>query len=345
MNNDLDIFEDENILITGNIGFKGAWLSLWLDKLDAFVYGYSLNPPSNPYMFETLPEKFRKNSFYGDIRDKVRLGAIIDSVRPKFVFHLAAQPIVKRSYKEPQLTYETNFMGTMNLLECLKESKSIESIVIVTTDKVYRNEYPYIYNEFSPLGGCDPYSASKACTEILVETYAQYFEDKHISLATVRSGNCLGGGDWGEDRLIPDCIRAIMSNQKIKIRNPMYIRPWQFVLESLYGYLLVAANFKSGAWNFGPPESDCITVLNLVKKFIQFWGKGDFEIAKDATYESRVLQLNSGKSRDNLNWRTQYNIDKTLVKTIDWYTRYYNNPKDLYESTMKQIGDYEELLE
>ena len=280
-------FEKKKILITGHTGFKGSWLTLWLTKLGAKVIGYSLEPPTKPSLFEILNLKEKIVHIIGDIKDEEKLKNIFKKYKPDIVFHLAAQSLVRFSYKEPKLTYETNVMGTLNVLEAVREAKSVKVVIIVTSDKCYENkEWVYGYRENDPLGGHDPYSSSKACAELVVEAYRNsFFNPKNygkthqVALATVRAGNVIGGGDWQVDRLIPDCVKALSKGKPIKIRNPNAIRPWQHVLEPLSGYLLLVQKMWKEptkyceAWNFGPYEKDIATVKEIVEKVINLWGK------------------------------------------------------------------------
>lgn len=337
----LKVYKDKKVLITGESGFKGTYLSLWLKKLGAKVYGFSTGPPTQPNIYDELQLKHRITSFQGDITDRVRLEAIIEACEPEFIFHLAAQPIVKKSIEEPNLTFQVNTVGTLNLLDIARRYPSVKSIVVVTTDKVYENCFPFTYKEGDKLGGNEPYSASKACSELVVNSFREEFEEKGIALATVRAGNVIGGGDWGENRLIPDCVRAVMTNKGLEIRNPTFTRPWQFVLDCLYGYLLVGANFKSGAWNFGPKDKNCIQVEKFVNKFYQKWGKGSYKITGRTFRESECLNLDSSKAKKELGWEACYNIDKIIEQTVDWYKTYYYEPDYLYELTLKQIEEYE----
>lgn len=337
----LEIYRNKRVLITGETGFKGTWLSLWLKKLGAEVYGFSTGPPSQPNMYDALQMKYRIVSYNGDITDRVRLEAIIEECKPEFIFHLAAQPIVKKSFEEPNLTFQTNTIGTLNLLDIARKYSSVKSIVVVTTDKVYENSYPYKYTEDSKLGGDDPYSASKACAELVVNSFKKDYKEKGIALATVRAGNVIGGGDWGEDRLISDCVRCFVSKKDLYLRNPASIRPWQFVLDCLYGYLLVGANLKTGAYNFGPKEENCIDVNSFISKFILQWKNKVYKTHDNPFRESQYLKLDSSKSKKELKWEALYNIDKIVEQTIEWYQTYYYEPDYLLELTLKQIEDYE----
>jgi CDP-glucose 4,6-dehydratase len=349
------IFDKKNVLITGHTGFKGSWLSLWLRKLGANVTGYSLSPPTEPNLFEILELKDEINSAIGDIRDSEKLNEVFQNSKPQFVFHLAAQSLVNDSYLEPKYTYETNVIGTLNVFEAVKKLDSVEVVINVTSDKCYKNkEWVWGYRETDSVGGDNPYSSSKGCSELLTYAYRKsYFssnESKKVALASVRAGNVIGGGDWAKNRLIPDCIRALSEGEIIKIRNPEAVRPWQFVLEPLKGYLSLAAKMYvnrekfAEAWNFGPSEEDSVSVRRIVEKVLEYWGKGDYRTpSKDKStffHESKFLKLDSSKAKKSLGWRPVLNIDKAIKLTIDWYKTYYNNTEDMKEYTKNQIKDY-----
>jgi CDP-glucose 4,6-dehydratase len=341
----LKFFSGKKILITGHTGFKGSWLTLWLVNLGAEVIGYSLEPPTKPNLFEILRLEKEITHIIGDVRDGEKLKNVFKKYKPEIVFHLAAQPLVRVSYKEPKLTYETNVMGTLNLLEAVRETESVKVVIVVTTDKCYENkEWFYGYREVDPLGGYDPYSSSKACVEILVSSYRNSFQ---LPVATVRAGNVIGGGDWQVDRLIPDCVKALSKGETIKIRNPDAIRPWQHVLEPLYGYLLLAVKMWKEperfceAWNFGPYEKDTATVREVVEKVIRLWGKGSYEVIEDRSFhEAGLLRLDISKTMLKLGWRPKWNLDKALEKTVKWYKRFYEGKTDMVKYSIKEIEDY-----
>ncbi|MCK4320997.1 CDP-glucose 4,6-dehydratase [candidate division WOR-3 bacterium] len=356
------VFKGKNVLITGHTGFKGSWLSLWLKELNANVVGYALKPPTEPNLFEILNLEREIISVIGDIRDLNNLNDTFQKYRPDFIFHLAAQSILRESYDIPKYTYETNVMGTLNVFEAVRNTDSVRVVVNVTSDKCYDNkEWVWGYRETDAMGGFDPYSSSKGCAELLTNAYRHsYFknqisgENKQVSLATVRAGNVIGGGDWAKDRLIPDCIRALSKGETIKIRNPQAIRPWQHVLEPLRGYLSLAVMmFKSGnryaeAWNFGPTEEDSITVKEMVNKVVELWGKGEWEDISqkisDPLHEAKYLRLDCSKARRILDWRPMIDIDKAINFTIDWYRAYYDKSEDINEYTKNQINKYLEEL-
>ena len=360
MSNNLfsNIYKDKKVLVTGHTGFKGGWLSLWLKELGAEVIGYSLEPPTKPSFFKATGLKNKLIHVIGDVRDEKYLVSVFEKYQPEFVFHLAAQSLVRFSYKEPRLTYETNVMGTVNILEAIRKSKSVRVTVIITSDKCYENkEWVYGYRENDPVGGHDPYSSSKGCAELVVSAYRRSFlnpvnqNDHKIAIASARAGNVIGGGDWREDRLIPDCVKSLSEDRPIIIRNPEAVRPWQYVLEPLSGYLLLGAKMYkggamySGAWNFGPPNSDLITVKEITKKIVSYWGSGKYKIkaSHKNPHEAKLLKLDCSKARSILKWYPLYDIDEALLKTIEWYKMFYNETKEnnLFIYTVEQIKDYE----
>lgn len=343
-----NFYRGKKVLITGHTGFKGAWLTLWLLKLGAKVIGYSLEPPTKPNLFETLNLQKQISHHLGNVRDFESLKKVFKRYKPQVVFHLAAQPLVRKSYFAPRETFETNLMGTVNVLEAARRCGGVRAVVVVTTDKVYENhESFYGYRETDPLGGHDPYSASKAAAEIASSAYRKSFFNK-VGLATARSGNCLGGGDWGEDRVIPDCVKAFSRGLPIVLRNPKATRPWQFVLEPLAGYLILAQALGenpqkfSGAWNFGPSDQDIVEVEKLIKMFIKHWGKGSYRIKKEKLVETGLLKLDASKAQQLLGFKTVYGLEQTLEKTAEWYRQYYYGGKTkLLELTLNQIKEYE----
>ncbi len=340
-----DFYKNKRIFITGHTGFKGSWLTLWLINLGAEVIGYSLEPPTKPSLFEVLNIKENIVNIIGDIRDERKLKKVFKEYKPEIVFHLAAQSLVGFSYKEPKITYETNVIGTLNLLEAVRETQSVRVVIVVTSDKCYENkEWFYGYREIDPLGGYDPYSSSKACVEILVSSYRRSFG---LPLATCRAGNVIGGGDWQVDRLIPDCVKALSKGESIKIRNPEAIRPWQHVFEPLSGYLLLAMRMweepieYSEAWNFGPFEKDLATVREVVEKVIDLWGEGKYEVIEDKYYhEAGILRLDISKTMLKLGWKPKWNLDTALKKTIDWYKCFYKQRENIKKLSLKQLEEY-----
>ena len=349
------VYKGKKVLVTGHTGFKGSWLTSWLIILGAEVIGYSLEPPSEPNLFKVI--KLEKNITHitGDVRDEEHLFKIFKKYKPEFVFHLAAQSLVRFSYREPKLTYETNVIGTVNVLEAARSIKNVKVCMIITSDKCYENrEWLFGYRETDPMGGYDPYSASKGCTELVVTSYRTSFLNpddygkKHqTALSSVRAGNVIGGGDWGEDRLIPDCVKALSQNRKILIRYPKAVRPWQFVLEPLSGYLWLGAlmyqngNKFSDAWNLGPLDNYTLTVEQVIKKAIKLWGGGELKIRQNPKYhENKLLKLDISKACFCLKWKPVYKVDEAIEKTMAWYNKFYKEKINMHKFTLKQIGEY-----
>jgi CDP-glucose 4,6-dehydratase len=336
------------VFITGHTGFKGVWLSKLLLHLGAEVSGYALSPSVQTNLFDIIELDKDMESIIGDIRDRELLNKSIKRIRPDIVIHMAAQPLVIESYKNPVYTYETNVMGTVNLLDAIRSSDSVRSIVNVTTDKVYKNRESEVgYCEDEYLDGYDPYSNSKSCSELVTNSYRNaFFRDTEVSLSTARSGNVIGGGDFADNRIIPDCFRAVSSGKNILIRNPHSIRPYQHVLEPLSAYLLIAEkqydNKKiEGAYNVGPYEKDCITTEQLVELFCNSWGenikynKADFVGVHEATY----LKLNCKKIRSVLGWQPQWSIDKAISMTVEWM-KTYQLQGNISHCMNEQINEY-----
>lgn len=351
-----NIYSNKKVFLTGHTGFKGCWLSLWLTLLGAKVCGYSLAPNTDPSMFKVLEiENKIEKSIIGDILDVTSLEKAIIDFEPDIVFHLAAQPLVRLSYSQPVLTYQTNVIGTLNILEAARKCKSVKAFVNVTTDKCYENkEINRGYKEDEPMGGYDMYSSSKGCVEIMSSSYRRSFlqDDDTYAMATARAGNVIGGGDWALDRLIPDCIRAINNNEKIEIRNPIAVRPWQHVLEPLSGYLLlgekllVSGKKYAEGYNFGPKEGSVLKVVDVVQKVIEYYGKGEVVIhKKDNLHEAGLLMLNIDKAKNVLGWHPSYNADLAIEKTVEWYRHFYEGNIDLFDFTIKQISDYSNLCD
>jgi CDP-glucose 4,6-dehydratase len=357
-----NIYNGKRVLVTGHTGFKGGWLSLWLKELGAEVIGYSLDPPTKPSFFEAVDLKNKLIHIIGNVRDENHLLSVFEKHQPEFIFHLAAQSLVRFSYKEPRLTYETNVMGTVNVLEAIRKSKSVRAAVIITSDKCYENkEWIYGYRENDSVGGYDPYSSSKGCAELVVSAYRNsFFNPKdsgkihNIALSSVRAGNVIGGGDWGGDRLISDCVKTLSQNKIINIRNPQATRPWQYILEPLSGYLLLGSKmYKDGikyssAWNFGPNDNDIITVEEIVKSVIKNWGKGEYKVdTSRQPHEAGLLKLETSKARIFLRWKPVYEIYETIKRTINWYKYFYNGieKEKLYKITVKEIWDYIKCLD
>ena len=323
----------KTVLVTGHTGFKGGWLSLWLQKMGAKVVGYALPPATDPDLFDLAGVGAGMASAIGDVRDPEALAAVFAEHRPEIVFHLAAQPLVRYSYAQPVETFAVNVMGTVNLLEAARHAGSVRVCQIVTTDKCYENrEWDYPYREVDRLGGYDPYSASKACAELAVASYARSFfpDAAKTSVSTVRAGNVIGGGDWAAERLVPDCIRALGRGEPIVIRNPAAIRPWQHVLEPLSGYLWLAerqwrqpADF-AGAWNFGPEGGKGTPVGELAEKVVEVWGEGSWRLADNSVaqpHEAGLLKLDISKANVRLDWFPVYPVVRAVEETVAWYRR------------------------
>ncbi len=344
----------KRVFVTGHTGFKGSWICLLLNKMGAKVTGYALEPPTNPSLFEQTKIEPGINHNVGDVRDLVYLTKIISEAKPEIVFHMAAQPLVRESYKIPVETYSINVMGTVHLLEAVRQTNGVKALVNVTTDKCYENrEWHWGYRENEPMGGYDPYSNSKGCSELVTAAFRnsyfnpKTFKEHGVAIATARAGNVIGGGDWAEDRLIPDFIRAILKGEKVQIRSPYAIRPWQHVLEPLTGYLTLAKalyehgpDFASG-WNFGPDDSDSQNVEWITQRICQLWGNGaSFEVDKNPQpHEANYLKLDCSKAKAELGWVPKWDIETTLESIVDW-TKAYLNKEDLKTVCEKQIVDY-----
>ena len=354
-----DLYKNKKVLITGHTGFKGSWLAIWLKELGADVIGYSLEPPSEPNNFEATKLQEKVTHIHGDIRDLDRLMETFKKYQPEFVFHLAAQPLVRLSYDEPKMTFDTNVGGTVNVFEAARKAPSVKVLVNITSDKCYENkEWVWGYRENDPLGGYDPYSASKGCAELVFSAYLKSFfsqntaQNRAIGAASARAGNVIGGGDWGADRLLPDCIRALSSGQKIGIRSPNAVRPWQHVLEPLGGYLQLGAALwqdpqkYSGAWNFGPDDGSHLTVAAMADRLIKYWGDGSWEDLSDpkALHEAKLLKLNCDKAHAELYWHSVLTIDECLQMMADWYKIFYagSSHESIYKLCTQQIAEYVE---
>jgi len=344
----LEFYKGKKVLITGHTGFKGSWLCKILINAGAKVSGFSLNPPTEPSLFTMSGIEKQMDSIIGDIRDLKTLKQVFDRIQPEIVFHLAAQPIVRDSYKDPVYTYETNVMGTVNLLECVRLTDSVTSLVNVTTDKVYHNkEWDWGYRENEELNGFDPYSNSKSCSELVTDSYKNsFFSAREISVSTLRAGNVIGGGDFANDRIIPDCIRAALKKEPIVIRNPYSTRPFQHVLEPLCVYLMVAqkqvaAKKLAGAYNVGPNDSDCVTTGKLVDLFCENWGDGLTWINKfdGGPHEANFLKLDCSKLKTTFGWKPKWDIDTAIKKTIEW-TKVYQLNGNIEQIMDAQINEY-----
>ncbi len=343
-----DFYFGKRVFVTGHTGFKGSWLCSLLKSRGAEVTGYALRPPTAPSLFETAGIADGMTSVTGDIRDMDALKAAFDAAQPEIVFHLAAQPIVREGYKEPRLTYETNVMGTVNILECTRLSGSVRSFLNVTTDKVYENrEWHWGYRECEPLDGFDPYSNSKSCSELATSCYLRsFFGDGVTAVSTARAGNVIGGGDFAEDRIIPDCVRAAMAKKSVIVRNPRSIRPYQHVLEPVFAYLMIAekqyCNFEySGSYNVGPEERDCLRTGELVRLFCEKWGDGmDWrEQPDEGPHEAGFLKLDCSKLRQTFGWTPRWNIEKAVEKTVEW-TKCWLGGGDAAKCMERQAREY-----
>ena len=351
----LKIFKKSKVIVTGHTGFKGSWLTAWLKKLGAKVIGISLDIPTKPSHFEVIKLQNGINSKKIDIRNIKSLKKIFKKYQPDYVFHLAAQSLVRKSYIKPKYTWETNTIGTLNVLESLREIKKNCVAVIITSDKSYKNlEIKRGYKENDILGGIDPYSASKASAELGIQFYIKSFfplKKTKVLIGVARAGNVIGGGDWSDNRLIPDCVKSWSKNKKVSIRNPKSTRPWQHVLEAVSGYLMLASNLKKNkklhgeAFNFGPNNSKNYDVMALVKLMRKYWEKVSWKInRKKSFYESGLLKLNSNKSKNKLKWKCILSFDETINMVAEWYKNYYLKPKTIYRTSFKQIEKYETLL-
>lgn len=349
----LRVYDGRTVLVTGHTGFKGTWLSLWLKMLGAKVVGFSLPPPDGePSMYEAVRSDSRIVSEVGDIRDLDDLTEVIRAHKPSIVFHMAAQSLVKRSYREPRETFETNVMGTINVLEAIRAEEGVQACTVVTSDKCYSNDgRDHAFKEDDCLGGRDPYSASKAAAEMVTASYRWSFFSPSISdvaVSTVRAGNVIGGGDWAEDRIVPDVVRSLVAGKAIHVRNPLSVRPWQHVLEPLFGYLLLTAKMigdrrkYSGPWNFGPDHCNC-TVKDLVERFITAWGSGSWEHIGDGTVnqgEAKTLRLDSTRSKTILGWCPRLDLKGAVDMTVEWYKADISGSYDMWDYSEQQIRRY-----
>jgi CDP-glucose 4,6-dehydratase len=349
---DTAFWRGKRVFVTGHTGFKGSWLCQWLVLLGAEVRGYALEPPTDPNLFTAIGLEKEMDSHIGDVRDATAIAREMAEFKPEIVFHLAAQALVRLSYKEPRLTYETNVMGTLNLYEAVRACESVRAVVSITTDKCYENkEWVWGYRENDPMGGYDPYSSSKGCAELLSAAYRrsyfnpeQYGKSHHVALATARAGNVIGGGDWALDRLIPDCVRSLAKGETIPIRSPRATRPWQHVLEPLSGYLLLAQRMYadgiafSEGWNFGPGDDGVMDVENVVKSVIEAWGSGNYQIANDADYhEAHLLKLDISKAKALLKWAPRQNTTEAIERSIEVYKMFGQRSREIKPVVESQI--------
>ncbi|HKX77852.1 MAG TPA: CDP-glucose 4,6-dehydratase [Novosphingobium sp.] len=343
----VNTWKGRRVLVTGHTGFKGGWLSLWLHRLGADVTGMSLPAPTQPSFFEQTHLGDVLHHVEGDVRDMQTVSTVIEAARPEIVFHLAAQPLVRYSYDNPVETYATNVMGTVHVLEACRKIDSVRAVVCVTTDKCYENrEWVWPYRENDPMGGYDPYSSSKGAAELAIAAYRRSYPGGP-KIASARAGNVIGGGDWAEDRLIPDIIRALIAGERPQIRNPASIRPWQHVLEALSGYLAIGARLLEGrdeaaaAWNFGPSDDDTRPVSWIVDRMLAAWGaaSGWEQPTAPQPHEAVLLRLDSSKARSELGWKPRLNLNEALTKIVDWHKDVARG-SDAREISLRQIDDY-----
>lgn len=348
---DISFWQGRKVFITGHTGFKGSWLSLWLHQLGAKVTGFSLEPPTSPSIFESAKVATAiETSISGDICDGKLFTNTMQQAKPEIIIHMAAQSLVRDSYNDPAGTYATNVMGTVNMLEAVRNTSSVKAVLNITTDKCYENkEWLWGYRENEPMGGHDPYSSSKGCAELVSSAYrSSFLQNEGIALATARAGNVIGGGDWAKDRIVPDAMRAFMENESLLVRNPIATRPWQHVLEPLSGYLMLCQQLieqpKSfaEAWNFGPNDEDAQPVSKLIDIMVDSWG----ESAKWKTdesehpHEARYLKLDCSKAKNLLKWKPIWGLEQALDETVQWYKAWHQN-KDMYDFTLNQIKFYQ----
>lgn len=345
---------DKTVLITGHTGFKGGWLTLWLQQMGARVHGYALAPNTTPNLFtEANVVDMLSGHMIADIRDAEAMNAAMANVQPEIVLHLAAQPLVRYSYEEPVETFSTNVMGTVNLFEAIRKIDSVKAVINVTTDKCYENrEWVWPYREEEAMGGHDPYSSSKACSEIVTAAYRRSFlVEQGVAVASARAGNVIGGGDWSVDRLVPDFLKAMDAKQALLIRSPNAIRPWQHVLEPLSGYITLAEKLYlhpseySGAWNFGPPDDDARTVQWIVEQLVAATPGASWQLdGRSQVHEAHYLKLDSSKARSRLAWKPRWNLKSALNKTIEWHSAW-RDGQDMREVTLAQIRAYQYMEE
>ncbi|MBA4147930.1 MAG: CDP-glucose 4,6-dehydratase [Verrucomicrobia bacterium] len=346
----IETLHGKKVFVTGHTGFKGSWLTLWLRELGAEVAGFALDPLQANDHFNLLGLHEVMRDTRGDIRDAATLHSALNSFEPEVVFHLAAQPLVRRSYSEPKLTFDTNVGGSVNLLEAIRKTPSVRALVYVTSDKCYRNkEWIWGYRESDELGGYDPYSASKAAAELVFSSYLQSFfhSRENFGAASVRAGNVIGGGDWSENRIIPDCIKALSAGQPITLRNPQATRPWQHVLDPLAGYIFLAARLLqepkrfSCSWNFGPGSDASHPVIKVAEQIVRLWGSGNIEVTPDATApkEAGLLHLNCDKAHLQLGWHPHWTFERAIAETTAWYKDFFEN-KPAIEISRRQIQQF-----
>jgi len=347
----LEFYKGKKVLLTGHTGFKGSWMSRVLVNAGAILTGYSLNPPTTPNLFSMADVESRMTSVIGDIRDLDHLKQVFEQAQPEIVIHMAAQPIVRDSYKDPVYTYETNVMGTVNVLECIRLNDCVKSFVNVTTDKVYKNnEWAWGYRENEPLDGYDPYSNSKSCSELVTHSYkSSFFGDGRVAISTSRAGNVIGGGDFANDRIIPDCVRAAQKKEDMIVRNPHSTRPYQHVLEPVMAYLMIAERqYEDGSfadyYNVGPDDLDCVTTGDIVTMFCEKWGEGLKWINKydGGPHEANFLKLDCSKLKTTFGWKPRWNVAEALDKVVEW-TKVYFADGDIPAIMDKQIAEYNNI--
>lgn len=351
---DKSFWQHKKVFITGHTGFKGSWLSLWLHLLGAEITGYALNPPTDPSLFKLCKVDELLRSITADVRDSKLLKEAMHESNPEIVFHMAAQPLVRESYRDPVNTYSTNVMGTVNLFEAVRECKSVKTVINVTTDKCYENkEWIWGYRENDSMGGNDPYSSSKGCAELITNAYLRsYFDTDNykehgVSLASVRAGNAIGGGDWAEDRLVPDCMRSLMEDKPIVIRFPDAVRPWQHIVDLLYGYLLLTQRlYQEGSvlangWNFGSNYEEAKPVRWIVERITEMWGYSDSWLVEQGNKpnEANFLKLDCSKAKSVLGWYPQWGLNVSLKKTVEWY-KALKDQQNMLNFTLEQIRSY-----
>lgn len=348
---DVNFYKNKKVFVTGHTGFKGSWLSKILARFGAQVTGYALEPNTDPNLFAIAKIGKDINSVIGDIRNYEKLKEVFDEARPEIVFHLAAQPLVLESYRQPRYTYETNVMGTVNILECVRNSDCVKSFLNVTTDKVYLNrDLGNAFHEEEPLDGYDPYSNSKSCSELVTHSYKNsFFAGRKLAVSTARAGNVIGGGDFAENRIIPDCVRAALKGETITVRNPNSTRPYQHVLEPLFAYLMIAQRqycdeSLSGWYNIGPDECDCVTTGELTDIFCKCWGDGllrENRVCTDAPHEAGFLKLDSAKIKHTFDWRPVWHTKQAVQKTVEW-TKTWQSGADTALEMDREIKEYME---
>jgi CDP-glucose 4,6-dehydratase len=350
-----DSYRGRRVLVTGHTGFKGSWLSFWLAELGAEVSGYSLDVPTQPANFDILGLQQRIRHYRGDIRDHASLARALDESRPEVLFHLAAQALVQRSYADPALTFATNAMGMVNLLECVRARPWIRTAVLITSDKAYRNdEWCWGYRETDTLAGRDPYGCSKSCADLIAQSYFHSFlKDSATRIATTRAGNVIGGGDWAEHRIVPDCIRAWTNGESVAMRNPEATRPWQHVLEPVSGYMWLGARLLAGqhglngeAFNFGPDASVDLSVAQLIEAMAAHWPHARWHVPEPRAaqaHEATLLKLSCDKALHHLHWRATLGVRETIELTVDWYRTWHERSVDMAQLTQRQIERYCDL--